>query len=95
MQAKKRYFYVAAGGVLALFLIAWFSGGDEATSRQKDSVPLVPGSGGDTPSFLGADDFAEDVDLTLSARHRREGRSQTLDHKKCTMESCFDYSLCK
>ena len=34
-------------------------------------------------------------DLTLSAKHRRELHSHTVHKKKCTMESCFDYSLCR
>ncbi len=95
MRAKQRYLIVA-GAVLTL-LGLWRIFGDSEDPSQHGHIGLFSWAPAalDAPSFMGQDDFRFDQDLTLSARHRREVHSRSVQKKKCTMETCFDFSLCR
>ena len=95
MRAKQRY--IAVAGVSLVLLGVWVLMGreDEGPSRRGESFFLWGPDRLDAPNAMGPDDFRYDQDLTLSAKHRREVHSHTVHKKKCTMETCFDYSVCR
>ena len=80
---------------MLLFVWVLLDWEDEGSPNGGESFFSWGHAGLDSPSFMGVDDFRYDQDLTLSARHRREVHSHTVNKKKCTMETCFDYSLCR
>ena len=46
-------------------------------------------------SYLDHGEHLSDQDSHISARQRRDTRQTVYQNKKCRMETCFDYSLCK
>ncbi|NP_001161530.1 exostosin 1-like protein [Saccoglossus kowalevskii] len=90
MQAKKRYILVTFSGVL--LLLFYYGGLHMLNSVNRPNVDSKLSS---LQSFMDTDDVHYDRDLHISPRQRREARTNLYKNRKCRMETCFDFSLCK
>lgn len=88
MQAKKRYLVVS---VSCAFLLLSYYGG----FRLKQDGDYQWKSKRNYHSYLDADDFKYDEDLSLSPRQRREDRVTSFSNRRCRMETCFDFAHCR
>ncbi|XP_072266811.1 exostosin-1 [Pyxicephalus adspersus] len=107
MQAKKRYFTLLSAGtcVVLLFYLGGLQFRASRSQRKRDEPrrnglqksadyhpwprfpdPLLP--------FIQWDQ-AEGEDSQSSPRQKRDANSSVYKGKKCRMESCFDFSLCR
>lgn len=91
MQAKKRYTTAVVCGLVLLVLIVFLRKLPKHFSQNGNNYAY---ENGEFISFLDASDYTFGEDMHMSARQRRSPNSDK-DYSKCTMETCFDYSLCK
>lgn len=110
MQAKKRYFILLSAGS-CLALLFYFGGLQFRASRSHSRREEHSGRNGlHHPSpdhfwprfpdalrpFVPWDQLEnEDSSVHVSPRQKREANSSIYKGKKCRMESCFDFTLCK
>ncbi|KAM8967868.1 exostosin-1 [Pelodytes ibericus] len=108
MQAKKRYFTLLSAGtcLVLLFYIGGLQFRASRTQSRRDDHsrnglhnipdhpwPHFPDS---LHPFIQWDQGeSEDYTSQVSPRHKRDANSSVYKGKKCRMESCFDYTLCK
>ncbi|XP_070533963.1 exostosin-1-like [Ptychodera flava] len=88
MQAKKRYILVTISGVL---LVLFYYVGLHVKNSSIHNVNRLSG----LRSYLDQDDVHYDQDLHISPGQRRVARTNLYKNRKCRMETCFDFSLCK
>uniref|UniRef100_A0A8C5MEL1 N-acetylglucosaminyl-proteoglycan 4-beta-glucuronosyltransferase n=1 Tax=Leptobrachium leishanense TaxID=445787 RepID=A0A8C5MEL1_9ANUR len=108
MQAKKRYFTLLSAGTCLVLL--FYIGGlqfrasrtqSRRGDRSRNGVQSVPENPWphfpDTlhPFTQWDQGESEDFSSQVSPRHKRDANSSAYKGKKCRMESCFDYALCK
>ncbi|XP_007516712.1 exostosin-1 isoform X2 [Erinaceus europaeus] len=110
MQAKKRYFILLSAGS-CLALLFYFGGLQFRASRSHSRREEHSGRNGlHHPSpdhfwprfpdalrpFIPWDHLEnEDPSVHISPRQKRDANSSVYKGKKCRMESCFDFTLCK
>lgn len=110
MQAKKRYFILLSAGS-CLALLFYFGGVQFRASRSHSRREEYSGRNGlHQPSpdhfwprfpdalrpFFPWDQLEnEDSSVHISPRQKRDANSSIYKGKKCRMESCFDFTLCK
>lgn len=110
MQAKKRYFILLSAGS-CLALLFYFGGVQFRASRSHSRREEHSGRNGlHQPSpdhfwprfpdalrpFFPWDQLEnEDSSVHISPRQKRDANSSIYKGKKCRMESCFDFTLCK
>ncbi|XP_006879386.1 PREDICTED: exostosin-1 [Elephantulus edwardii] len=110
MQAKKRYFILLSAGS-CLALLFYFGGLQFRASRSHGRREERSGRNGlHHPSpdrfwprfpdalrpFVPWDQLEnEDPNVHISHRQKRDANSSIYKGKKCRMESCFDFTLCK
>ncbi|XP_030074182.1 exostosin-1 [Microcaecilia unicolor] len=108
MQAKKRYFILLSAGT-CLVLLFYFGGLQFRASRNQrrreehgrnglHSGPdrLWPRFPDALRPFIPWDQSEnEDYNIQTSPRQKRDANSSIYKGKKCRMESCFDFTLCK
>nr|XP_036866717.1 exostosin-1 [Manis javanica] len=110
MQAKKRYFILLSAGS-CLALLFYFGGLQFRASRSHSRREEHSGRNGlHHPSpdhfwprfpdalrpFVPWDQLEnEDSNVHISPRQKRDANSSIYKGKKCRMESCFDFTLCK
>ncbi|XP_063565518.1 exostosin-1 isoform X1 [Gorilla gorilla gorilla] len=110
MQAKKRYFILLSAGS-CLALLFYFGGLQFRASRSHSRREEHSGRNGlHHPSpdhfwprfpdalrpFVPWDQLEnEDSSVHISPRQKRDANSSIYKGKKCRMESCFDFTLCK
>lgn len=88
MQAKKRYFLLTTSGIVILLLYFSLNRNPKSSFHNGESKLNFRSyvDGGENTVFP--------KDLHVSPEHRRTEVSQT-NKKRCRMETCFDFSVCK
>ncbi|XP_067386703.1 exostosin-1 isoform X1 [Emydura macquarii macquarii] len=110
MQAKKRYFTLLSAGT-SLVLLFYFGGLQFRASRNQSRREEHSSRNGlhhTSPDhywprfpdalrpFIPWDQLEnEDYNVHISPRQKRDANSSVYKGKKCRMESCFDFTLCK
>ncbi|XP_050796825.1 exostosin-1 [Gopherus flavomarginatus] len=110
MQAKKRYFILLSAGT-CLVLLFYFGGLQFRAARNQSRREEHSSRNGlhhSSPDhywprfpdalrpFIPWDQLEnEDYNVHISPRQKRDANSSVYKGKKCRMESCFDFTLCK
>ncbi|XP_048364556.1 exostosin-1 [Sphaerodactylus townsendi] len=110
MQAKKRYFILLSAGTFVVFLF-YFGGLQFKASRNQSRREIHSSRNGlqhTSPEhywprfpdalrpFVPWDQLEnEDYNVHTSPRQKRDANASIYKGKKCRMESCFDFALCK
>uniref|UniRef100_A0AAY4DIB2 Uncharacterized protein n=1 Tax=Denticeps clupeoides TaxID=299321 RepID=A0AAY4DIB2_9TELE len=97
MQAKKRYLLVSLGA--CLLLLAYFHHLYKVAQGPGLAGPRWPEWSHSLQAYLDGAEQEEDGPLVIhqhsSPRERREIRNNIYKSRRCRMDTCFDFSLCR